>query len=246
VNLLFLVEGKRTEPKIYKSWLSHLFPYLNFVVKPEDMTNNSCRIISGNGYPNMVSSPKKSAGISRLEACLLDIKNYRNVDSFFICVDSEEETYQDRFEEINSRLEYLKTQIRIDQSQETKFHIIIQHCCIETWALGNAEIPNQYTSQNSSVDFSVLQSHYDILINDPELMTCPPSHPSTKQCFHHTYLREYLKEFGLFYSKTRPKSIVEKKYLDALIKRCTSTNHLSSLKYLLDIWEQMRNSEAIE
>lgn len=80
MNLLFLVEGEKTEPKIYKAWLRHLFPHLTFVDKPEDMKTNSCRIIPGYGYPNMISSPKLYGGISRLEACLLDIKNYSNVD----------------------------------------------------------------------------------------------------------------------------------------------------------------------
>ena len=243
MNLLFLVEGEKTEPKIYKAWLSHLFPQLNFVVRPEDMTINSCRIIPGNGYPNMISSPKLYGGPSRLEACLLDIKNYSNVDYFFICVDSEEETYHARFEEIKSKLESLRVQLGIDQSQATRFHIIIQHCCIETWALGNAEIPNEYTSQNSSTNFSIFQAHYDVLVDDPELMIgCPSSYSyATKAKFHGSYLKEYLKEFGLSYSKKKPENIEKKQYLDALIKRCTSTNHLSSLKYLLDVWEQMKS-----
>lgn len=243
MNLLFLVEGEKTEPKIYKAWLSHLFPHLNFVVRPEDMTTNSCRIIPGNGYPNMISSPRLYGGPSRLEACLLDIKNYGNIDYFFICIDSEEETYNVRFEEIKSKLDSLKSKLGIDQTQVTKFHIIIQHCCIETWALGNTEISNEYTPQSSSTNFSEFRAHYDVLVNDPELMiSCPPGYShSTKARFHASYLKEYLKEFGLAYSKKKPKIVEEKKYLDALIKRCTSTNHLSSLKYLLDIWSQMKN-----
>lgn len=243
MNLLFLVEGEKTEPKIYKAWLHHLFPYLNFVDKPEDMKTNSCRIIPGNGYPNMISSPRMYGGISRLEACLLDIKNFSNVDYFFICVDSEEETYQARFDEIKSRLDSLKIQVGMAQHQATKFYIIIQYCCVETWALGNADIPNEYVSQSISTKFSEFQVHYDILTKDPELMIdCPPNHRySTKARFHKSYLKEYLQEFGLSYSKRDPRIIEEKKYLDALIKRCESTNHLSSLKYLLDIWEEMKN-----
>lgn len=245
MNLLLLVEGEKTEPKIYRAWLSHLFPDLSFVVRPEDMTINSCRIIPGNGYPNMISSPKIYGGYSRLEACLLDIRNYSNVDYFFICVDSEEETYQNRFEEVNSKLESLKSQLGMNQSQRTEFHIIVQQCCIETWALGNAEIPNEYTPQNSSTDFFIFQKYYDILISNPEWMDgCPPGYNySTKARFHGSYLKEYLKEFGLSYSKKKPKVIGEKKYLDALIKRCRSTNDLSSLKHLIDIWEQMKNDK---
>ena len=30
MNLLFLVEGEKTEPKVYRAWLKHLFPDLIF------------------------------------------------------------------------------------------------------------------------------------------------------------------------------------------------------------------------
>ena len=66
MNLLFLVEGGKTEPKVYKAWLQHLFPSLTFVVRPEDMTMNTCRIIAGNGYPSMVDRQNKNSEVSRL------------------------------------------------------------------------------------------------------------------------------------------------------------------------------------
>ncbi len=233
MNLLFLVEGASTEYKIYHSWISHLFPYLSFVAKPEDMITDSYRIIAGNGYPNILNF---------LESCLQDIKNYNNVDYFFICLDSEENTYQYRFDEINNKLQELKSQVGISQNQATKFHVIVQNCCIETWFLGNAEIPNKYDAKNNSRKLPDFQAHHDILVDDPELMIDhPPSHPyRTKAKFHEDYLKEYLKEFGLSYSKRNPRVASEKEYLDALIKRCLTTNHLSSLKYLLDIWEEIR------
>lgn len=240
MNLLFLVEGGKTEPKVYKAWLQHLFPSLTFVVRPEDMTMNTCRIIAGDGYPNMVSKPKQYPGVSRLEACLRDIKTFGNVNHFFICIDSEENSYTDRFHEVKSKLDDLKSGYNIDSSK-TAIHIIIQHCCIETWALGNAEISNEYSSIGSSTVLSDFQAYYDILVNDPEEMSsCPPGYIfRTKAKFHERYLQEYLRRFGLFYSKKNPKVVEGKKYLDALKKRCESMNHLSSLKLLLDIWDSI-------
>lgn len=248
MNFLFLVEGEKTEPKVYKAWLSHLFPNIEFVRKPEDMTSHSCRIIPGHGYPNMVSTPKSGVGHSRLEACLLDILNFKNVDYFFICVDSEEESYHDRYQEISSRLETLKTKVCLDNCQSTKFYIIVQDCCIETWALGNSEIANENQSKGISSDFQLFQAHYNILANDPERMQNYLSQDayftksfSTKARFHGAYLKEYLSEFGLTYSKKNPSVIADKEYLNALTKRCNSTNHLSSLKNLLELWEEIRN-----
>lgn len=237
MNLLFLVEGGKTEPKVYKAWLQHLFPSLTFVVRPEDMTMNTYRIIAGNGYPSMVDRQNNNSEVSRLEACLIDIEKFGNVNHFFICIDSEDHSYTARFHELKSKLDDLKSGYNIDSSK-TEIHIIIQHCCFETWALGNAEIPNEYSSIGSSPVLSEFQAYYDILVNDPEEMSSfPPGHIfRTKAKFHERYLKEYLKEFGLSYSKKDPKVVADKKYLDALKKRCESMNHLSSLKLLLDIW----------
>jgi hypothetical protein len=250
VNFLFLVEGAKTEPKVYKAWLSHLFPGMKFVRKPEDMINNSCRIISGHGYPNIFST-SKCGDPSPLEACLLDIFNFKNVDYFFICLDSEDESYKDRYQEISSRLKTVKTKVGLDNYQSTEFHIIVQDCCIETWALGNSEIPNENQSRGISSDFQLFHAYYNILVNNPEEMqndlsqnTYPTKRFSTKARFHGAYLKEYLSEFGLSYSKKNPSVIADKKYLDALMKRCNSTDHLSSLKNLLDLWQDIRNQHA--
>ena len=238
MNLLFLVEGEKTEPKVYRAWLKHLFPDLIFVNRPEDMTGNCCRIIAGNGYPNMVSKPKNSSAPSRLEACLMDIKNFSNVDHFFICVDSEDYSYSERFNEVQSILEILKSDHKRDDSK-TEIHLIIQNCCFETWALGNAEISQKYARIKTSTTWSDFQNHYDILLNDPEnLSSFPSGYPfRNKAILHKRYLVEYLAEFGLSYRKENPIIVAEKHYLESLQKRCKNTEHLPSLRLLFDIWE---------
>jgi hypothetical protein len=107
--------------------------------------------------------------------------------------------------------------------------------------LGNAEISNEHPLLKSSTILSDFKTYYDVFVNDPEEMSCcPPGHIfSTKARFHKHYLQEYLGQFGLFYSKKNPKVVADKKYLDALKKRCESMNHLSSLKLLLDIWDSI-------
>ena len=238
MNLLFLVEGEKTEPKVYRAWLKHLFPDLIFVNRPEDMMGNTCRIITGNGYPNMVSKPKNSSAPSRLEACLMDIENFNNVDHFFICVDSEDYSYSERFNEVESKLERLKSGYKIDDSK-TEIHLIIQNCCFETWALGNAEISQKYARIKTSTTWSDFQNHYDILLNDPEnLNSFPPGYPfRNKARLHKRYLVEYLAEFGLSYRKENPIIVAEKHYLESLQTRCKNTEHLPSLRLLFDIWE---------
>lgn len=240
MNLLFLVEGDQTEPRVYRPWLKHLFPDLTFVNRPEDMTQNTCRIIAGGGYPNMVSKPKNNSEPSRLEACLMDIEKFGNIDHFFICVDSEQYTYQERFDEVKSKLDNFQANYKIDPSK-TQIHLIVQSCCIETWALGNAEIPNQYPRLKNSVDWANFQTHFDIYVNDPETLSdFPPEYSfRNKANLHGRYLQEYLAEFGLKYLKKRPTVIAEKTYLEALQKRCQNTEHLPSLKILFNIWESL-------
>jgi len=240
VNLLFLVEGEKTEPKVYRAWLKHLFPDLIFVNRAEDMMGNTCRIIAGNGYPNMVSKPKNSSAPSRLEACLMDIKNFNNVYHFFFCVDSEDYSYSERFDEVKSKLEILKSDHKIDDSK-TEIHLIIQNCCFETWALGNAEISQKCARIKTSTTWSDFQNHYDILLNDPENLSSFPAGHSfrNKATLHRRYLVEYLAEFGLSYRKKDPKVVAEKHYLESLQKRCKNTEHLPSLRLLFDIWENV-------
>jgi len=240
VNLLFLVEGAKTEPEVYRAWLKHLFPDLIFVNRPEDMMGNTCRIIAGNGYPNMVSKPKNSSTPSRLEACLMDIKNFNNVDHFFICVDSENDSYSERFNEVQSKVETLKLDHKIDDLK-TEVHLIIQNCCFETWALGNAEISQKYARIKTSTIWSDFQNHYDILLNDPENLNSFPAGHSfrNKAKLHKRYLEIYLSEFGLSYCKKDPKVVTEKHYLESLQKRCKNTKHLPSLRLLFDIWDRI-------
>ncbi len=51
MNLYFLVEGKRTEPKIYPSWFEYLLPNYNKIQNPGKVSNNNYYLISGLGYP---------------------------------------------------------------------------------------------------------------------------------------------------------------------------------------------------
>jgi len=51
MNLYFLVEGRRTERKVYRTWIQHIFPELKESDRIEDVKENNFYIISGGGYP---------------------------------------------------------------------------------------------------------------------------------------------------------------------------------------------------
>ena len=87
------------------------------------------------------------------------------------------------------------------------------------------------------------KSFYDVSDKDPEKMDCYDSNDysfSNKAKFHEAYLKEMFLERNQRYSKLNPGIAATKEYLGALSERCFQTNHLSSLKYLLTIWKNLK------
>ncbi len=229
MNLFFLVEGERTEPKIYKKWVGYTFPQLTFVNNIQNVTTDCYCIFSSGGYPKIFTDEP-----SPLEICLTDVTNHGSIDHFFICLDSEEDDYQIRFNEVKTELETLK-KVGIDPAIQTRIHIIVQHCCIETWFLGNTKMLRKNPQSKKLSEF---KKFYDVSVNDPELMDCPDGY-LTKTSFHLDYLKEMLREKNpnLTYTKKYPGPTTEKAYLEALRQRCEKTEHLLTLKRLFDIWD---------
>ena len=71
MNLYFLVEGDRTETKLYRRWIGHTLPHLSEVHLVSDLTGDRFYIISGGGYPSYVD---------RIRDSLLDLKDQPAVD----------------------------------------------------------------------------------------------------------------------------------------------------------------------
>jgi len=48
MNIYFLVEGRRTEKKVYPRWLSYLLPELKEVTDPFEIGFNNYYVFNGN------------------------------------------------------------------------------------------------------------------------------------------------------------------------------------------------------
>lgn len=205
MNLLFLVEGRRAEPRIYKAWLQAEYPDLTFVTRPEEITENCCRIVPGNGYPNLFSASKIDGTPSKLEACLRDIHQYNNIDHFFICVDADEDTYLDRQQAVQAKLQASPSYTQIPV--KTQVHIIVQVCCLETWLLGNTAILRSVTTLPPTPMLQEFIQYYDVRSEDPEKMDKGPESQGfiTKAQFHKRYLKEYIRQVGKSYSEKQCK-----------------------------------------
>jgi len=215
VNLYLLVEGRRTEKKVYRTWIEHVFPHLRQVQRIEDIKSHHFLILAGYGYPSY---------LQRIPTALADIEAHGHIDHFLICVDAEEDTVEAKKNEIQEI-------IRLGPYFHS-CHVIVHNCCMETWFLGNTKMRRRYPH---STRLRELIGFYDVSRQDPEQMGTPPKYEIRAQ-FHEEYLKEMFREQGLIYNKSRPAVVTESHYLKALVDRNTRTNHLQTFGHLIRLW----------
>ena len=218
MNLYFLVEGRRTEKRVYKSWVNHVFPLLEEAERVEDLVGNNFFILSGNGYPSYCE---------RIPRSLQDIEKHGSIDHYFVCVDAEEIGMSEKFREIES--------IITGNSKVEQYHIVVHDCCIETWFLGNRKMMKKIPSTQ---DLKSCKNFYDVSVEDPELMNCPTNYESRAQ-FHYDYLKAMMSERGLVYTKLSPGQVKEKQFIEALVERNHETGHISSFGQLVALFRSI-------
>lgn len=231
MRLYFLVEGRRTEKKLYKAWLGHCFPRLREVVQAADLTADSFFILAGMGYPSY---------LQRIPNALEDCARH-GADHLFICIDAEERAYGERRQEVLGILETATQGLRRQGLQyQGQVHVIVADCCIESWLLGHRRfVPRQ----PSDTVLAELKRFYDVSRDDPERMGCPSGHPLERARFHYEYLRQVFQHQGQTYTKERPGIATEANYLAALRDRCIdpahAPAHLASFRVLWDTWSAL-------
>ncbi len=235
MNLYFLLEGRRTEPKVYPAWINHQFPNLTRVNRIEDVSSDCFLLYAAKGYPRI---------LQLIEQSFSDIYNHNKnsammIDHFFICLDADDDGYEKRLETVNEKIKKIEDTNCNISTYQPDYHIIIQNCCIETWFLGNTKMLRR---NPQSKRLSIFKKFYDVSAKDPEKMDCYDSGDysfSNKAKFHEAYLKEMFLERNQRYSKLKPGIAANKEYLESLYERCFQTNHLKSLKYLLTIWKNL-------
>lgn len=94
MNLYFLVEGRRTEMRLYPRWLSRLLPHFTRVDYPDMVTKNNYFLISGDGYPRLLDVALQNA--------VRDVNAAQNYDYLILCLDADEATVAERTAEVES------------------------------------------------------------------------------------------------------------------------------------------------
>lgn len=215
MNLYFLVEGRRTEKKVYPAWIKQLVPEMREVESFDAITSNNFFVFSGEGYPSLLDV--------HLSNALADFTSVGKYDAFVISLDTDEDTIESRVEDVLQRVEELGYPREI-------VTVIPQQVCIESWFLGNKTVVPSQPSSEKLVEF---RRFYDVRENDPELM---PNNGefSTTQAFHFQYFREVAADRNFNYSKHRPGHVCDSSFVTQLQARLAGGNGMTTLRRLFD------------
>ena len=212
MNIYLVTEGK-SEKKVYQVWIPLINPQLTYVDNIFLMDDNNFSIISGYGYPHIFKI---------IDGAIQDINQVGNIDRLIIVVDSEDMSLEEKQDEIIS---YIKSKKCLAEIQ-----ILIQHFCLETWALGNKRVgPRKPQNQN----LKTYKQFYNVLESDPELLPQYPPENLKRAQFALRYLKLMLKEKHLIYSKGHPKPIMHPTYFREIKKRFEFTGHIKSFQNFL-------------
>lgn len=224
MNIYFLLEGEKTEKKVYPKWLSILIPELQQVRDFDAVEHNNYYILVGYGYPSL---------FQRIESCVADINQVGKYDYFVVCLDTDDCSVQERRQEV---IDYIREQ-KIIFMGKTQLEIITQKKCIETWFLGHRKI---FKKNPSNEYLRECVTFYDVKNNDPELMDKLPTYDSSVSMFHSNYLTHLFLEKRLRYTKSNPEPVTEEHFVQELIQRHKKTGHIASFGYFVAFCQRIR------
>ncbi len=216
MNIYLVVEGPIGEKFVYAHWVPLVNPALAIANNINEVHDNNLLIISGGGYPNYFDVIGDGAR---------DVSESSLFDRLVIAVDSEEMSYEEKCDEIADFMQGLD--VNID------YRIIIQHFCLETWALGNQAIFSRQPRNSRLIRYRQV---YDVLVNDPARLPGLPSEDLTRSQFAEKYLRSLLNEKfrNLTYTKHNPGALLHDKYFSRVRDRYLKTGHIASFKGFLE------------
>ncbi|MTJ49162.1 hypothetical protein [Dolichospermum sp. UHCC 0259] len=245
MNFYFVFEGK-TEAIVYKKWLSVLLPHLTEVDSFDAVSQNNYYYESDMGVPDCYRVAANA---------IQEINEVPKYDYLVLFTDADRLTV---FEKKAEAFEKIKLNLQSKPFQtlpkNCKLEIIIQKVCIETWFLGNRNFFVRNPQNNELLKKYI--KYFDVSQNNPEDLASEFEQDEenkqeifgykTKALFHEGYLREIFKERNLSYSKSRPKEVQERFYLQQLLARIkTNPDHLQSFQEFIEFCSKIDVQENI-
>lgn len=210
MNIYVVVEGERTEKLVYKKWIKVLNPRLKYVNDLSQVVRNNYVIYAGFGYPFYLEV---------IAAAVEDVNSHGEIDRLVIAVDSDEMSYNDKYTEIESILK--------NKQCYAKVAIVVQHFCLETWALGNKALIKR---QPQSERLKEYLKFYNVVQDDPENLPAFYYESLNRAQFAVRYLKAAVNERyrNLTYSKSNPKVLLNQKFFRRVRSRFDDTGHIAS------------------
>jgi len=215
MNIYVVVEGEVGEKRVYQNWVPLVNPDLTYVPHISDIASNNFSIISGGGYPNYKNV---------IEAAFKDIDDYSTVDRLVIAADSEELSYEEKRCEIEDFISNYEFMVEV--------RIVIQHFCLETWALGNRAI---IRNNPQCPVLAKYKRFYNVINLDPEALPAYQEQGLNRAQFAMAYLKRAVndKYRNLTYNKSKPDVLLHPNYYKRVKDRYEQTGHLCSFNDFL-------------
>jgi hypothetical protein len=215
VNFYVVTEGL-TEKKVYPYWIRCINPEMRQATSIDDVTQNSFYLISARGYPQLYEA---------IESGIEDVNVRLGFDRLVISVDSDEDTFEDRFEEISAFVQ--------GKNCRTEIRIIVQHFCFETWALGNRTIFRKHPQDPRIRRYLNI---LDVRSHDPALLPPNDEEDLNRAQFAEKYLKAGLNDryTNLTYKKSNPTILLNEGFFSQVKNRLHQTGHISSFSTFLD------------
>ena len=240
MNFYFVFEGK-TEPIVYKKWLSVLLPDLTEVDSFDAVNQNNYYYESNMGVPNCYKVAANA---------IQDINECPKYNYLVLFTDADRFTVAEKKAEADKEIN-LELQDKPFKTlpENCQVEIIVQNVCIETWFLGNRNYFVRHPQDNPLLKKYI--EYFDVSKSNPEDLASEFVQDEentkdifgykTKDLFHEGYLREIFKERSsasnknFYYRKSKPMEVQEKYYLDQLIARIkANSDHLLSFQEFIE------------
>lgn len=224
MNIYFLVEGRRTEKKVYPQWLGHILPELEETNDAFSVDDMKFYVFNGNGYPSILNNHLKNA--------VEDVNSIGKYQYLVMCIDADEVEVDFRKQEVEAFI----ANKQIELNENTEFILLVQNRCIETWCLGNRRVYKRNPTEEVLREYI---EFYNVSADDPELMG-KISDFETHAQFHASYLKEMLYERNIRYTKKNPNGVTSATYLNELIERNLDTNHIVTFRSFIEFCNKLK------
>ena len=211
-----VIEGGPGEKSVYKKWIPLVNSNLTYVEGISDIVSDNFAITAARGYPEYFNV---------IDSAVDDVNHFDDIHRLVIAVDSEEMSFQQKLQEV---MDFLAS-----KTCSVQIFIVIQHFCLETWALGNRRACRANPLAETLARY---KRFFDVRQRDPELLPAYPRESLLRSQFAERYLRAMLNDRyrNLGYSKRNPRALLSPKYFDQIKKRFDTTGHIQSFSTFLD------------